>query len=45
METSTKSAIRADNIVKSFGKKKVLGGVSFNIRAFGSIWSGQDYSN
>lgn len=31
METSTKSAIRADNIVKSFGKKKVLGGVSFNV--------------
>lgn len=31
METSTKSAIRAENIVKSFGKKKVLGGVSFNV--------------
>ncbi len=31
METSVKSAIHADNIVKSFGKKRVLGGVSFSV--------------
>lgn len=31
METSVKSAICADNIAKSFGKKRVLGGISFNV--------------
>ncbi len=31
MEASVKSAICADNIVKSFGKKRVLGGVSFSV--------------
>ncbi len=40
METSVKAAILADNIVKSFGNKKVLDGISFSVpkgRIFGLL--------